>query len=46
MEKNLNEIEVYSVTAFKNFDMVNNYVTLDKSSAISTIPKFSHAVTE
>ena len=34
IEKNLNEIEIYLVTAFENFDMIDNYVTLNRSSAI------------
>lgn len=34
IEKNLNEIEIYSVTAFEGFNMMGNYVTLDRCSAI------------
>ena len=34
IEKNLNEIEIYSVIAFENFDIVDNYVDLNRGSAI------------
>lgn len=34
IEKNLNEIEIYSVIAFENFNIVDNYVTLDRGLAI------------
>ena len=34
MEKNFSEIEIYSVTAFENFDIVDNYVDLNRGSAI------------
>ena len=34
IEKNLSEIEVYSVIAFENFDIVDNYVDLNRGSAV------------
>ena len=34
IEKNLNEIEIYSVIVFENFNIVDNYVTLDRGLAI------------
>lgn len=34
IEKNLSEIEIYSVIAFENFNIVDNYVTLDRGLAI------------
>lgn len=36
MEKNFNEIEIYSVTAIgEDFSMEGNYVTLDRGKALS-----------
>lgn len=36
IEKNLNEIEIYSVIAMaESYDIVDNYIILDKSLAVS-----------